>query len=150
MNEQNAQYFKDMVKRATRFSTSQVPNGVSIDVYFKEHLQQEWQAKLFDYHLMLIKEKSCSSNKAMKNLELFLFITAAGLITYGKKEVIPFILQDIPKVGAINELINVVFELLPLPDDIDTQVKVLDWLENHYEQLTWDEAQEVFYLKEVE
>jgi hypothetical protein len=115
MYTRTAQDYRNMVKKATRFAVSSVPQGDDVDAYFKAHLQQVWNEELPKYHILSIRGKHLSSEKKMNNIELFLFITAAGLITYGRKDVIPFVLQEIPKIGLVNDLAITVFDLLPLP-----------------------------------
>jgi len=145
--ENNIQEFRNAVKMAFRYSVPPKANAQQLYV----HLNQIWEENLSKFHILHVKAFTVNAIESTTDFRVSLFITAAGLITYGRKDVIPFILQDIPQIGRVNYLVRVAYALLPLPDKITESHKkseILDWLETHYDELTWDEEKEVFYLKE--
>jgi len=145
--ENNIQEFRDAVKMAFRYSIPPKANGPQLYGYLNQILEEN----LTKFHILHVKALAVNAIENTTDFRVSLFIAAAGLTTYGRKDVIPFVLQDIPKIGRVNYLVRIAYDLLPLPDKMTesyNKTEILDWLETHYEQLTWDEEKEVFYLSE--
>ena len=129
----------------------------SLKPFFEEEdtlyafLTYSWEKFLPKFHLQCIKNHELPPIDAEDTVRKNLFLFAVGLATYGQKHVISFILQEIPKQGNLYQLATILLHVLPLPQNIKTlekKTEILEWLEIHYDQLTWDEEKEVFYLKE--
>ena len=52
-----------------------------------------------------------------------MFLFAVGLMAYGRKDVIPFVLQNMREIGDINRFSFIVLKLLPLPEEIRAMSK---------------------------
>ena len=153
-NSTLASQYRDAVFNATRYAINNTPKKAlenENDILYA-YLKHEWQQNLPKFNLLHIRKgNSVKGIQSSTDFRFILFIAAAGLMCYGHKEAIPFVLQQVPKVGNINRLVIMVIDLLPLPEnlqDLNKKNEILDWLETHYDQLTWDEEKEVFYLSE--
>ena len=118
---------------------------------FHTYLEGVWEQLHIKFNILHTKRGFIPESN---DFRFSMFFFAIGLMTYGRKDVIPFVLQSLEQIGEDNYLISlkgVLITLLPLPEELNSLEKreeILDWLETHYEQLTWDEEKEVFYLKE--
>ncbi|MGK7891001.1 MAG: M50 family metallopeptidase [Leptolyngbyaceae cyanobacterium] len=91
-----------------------------------------------------------ASSALIETYSFSVFVIASGLLAFGRLEMVPDILNNMPKTGNVRRLALVIPALLPLPDTIDLLTHpqaALDWLNHHRDQLTWDETMEKFTLK---
>lgn len=118
---------------------------------FYAYFQHHWEKDIFKLCLHLIKEDLLPRLDAYEGLRHNLYEEAIGLASYGRKDVIPLIFQELPERPSYRRFVKMLLHILPLPEplkDLNKKTEILDWLETHYDQLTWDEEKEVFYLKE--
>jgi hypothetical protein len=115
--------------------------------YFRLYLEDIWQRESKNLREL---EAADGSHKAIADTRISLFIFAVGLVTYGCLEVIPFMLRNIPQAGKLPRLARVALELLPVPEEVmsarDWEL-VAKWVEEHYDELEWDEEAEKFVFK---
>ena len=148
----NAKGHREAVRLASRPSIYSIhQEGDDVEQHLYKYIDLVWNQELPKFHINLLKEKHVSEIKDYQDSRVSIFVAACGLITFGRKDVIPFILQDIPILARLHLLATVIFDLLPLPDklkNLQKKTEILEWLETHYDQLTWDEEKEVFYLNQ--
>lgn len=116
--------------------------------HFRSYLEKEWRQESLNLCQL---EATNGSRHAIANARISLFIYAVGLATYGRLDVIPFMLRNIPTFGKMSRLAWLVWELLPLPEKLrnarDWEM-VAKWVEEHCDELQWDQDAEKFRLKE--
>lgn len=123
--------------------------GANWEDLFYSFLEEHWKNDLLRFNILQIKNDYVDKSDDFR-VRMFLF--AVGLMTYGRKDVIPFVLQNMREIGKINHHSLIVLKLLPLPEELknlDKKTEILDWVNINYEALTWDEKKEVFYLRKV-
>ncbi len=82
---------------------------------FQQHLNHLWEQDIIKFNILNIKS---SDIKSSDDFRVGMFITAVGLMAFGRKEAIPFVLQGIPKIGTLNRLTIIILKLLPLPEHL--------------------------------
>ena len=150
-NKAIIQEYRTLIGTLTRFPRGAVPDNEDVSLCLYHHLNQQFETFLAKFHLHLVKSGGNVAASLPTEWKLMLFTASIGLVTFGRKDVIPFILQDMAQIERLASLTSIVLKLLPLPEhlqDLNKKTEILDWLEIHYDQLTWDEEKEGFYLKE--
>ena len=115
------------------------------------------------YFTKFLQIDDTTNNAPVKNLERAL--GAAGLLTYGHKELLDVILEQLPQKRIVLDHgagycwiipFQVSAALLPLPDHLQdsfqwvmgstTASELTHWIDKHMPQLQWDSKQETFIL----
>lgn len=116
--------------------------------YFRSYLEENWQKESENLGRL---EANNGSSQTIVETRISLFIFAVGLVTYGRLDVIRFMLRHIPQVGKLSRMTKVVLDVLPLPERVVTQRDwevVANWVEEHYDELEWEAETEKFVFKE--
>ena len=149
MSKQTAREHRYIIRSLFRASINSIPKTeTDQEIHFYNFLNHTWEIHLFKFHHLCLKENKVPTIEDYSDFRVILFLASVGLMTYGRKDVIPLVLQDIPKIARLHYSSSIVTDLLPLPSQKSKKTEILDWLEIHYDQLTWDEEKEVFYLEE--
>jgi len=141
--------YRGIIMTATRFPKRSVPEGEDINVYLYDHLNKTWNENLPIYHIESLSQTLKPTKQQISDAELVLFTAAAGLSTFGRKDVLFFLLFDTSNVGRIVRLRLILNKILPLPDeltDLTKSIEILEWLKEHYNELQWDESKLCFFL----
>ena len=114
---------------------------------FQQYLTGQWQ------ELQSALSDAMASNatpRVIQDLRISLYVFAVGLVTYGRIDVIPFLIQNIPAIGKLPQGARVVLELLPIPASVHQQggwEAVAQWVEANAASLRWDSEQERFVFQ---
>ncbi|MEL7244303.1 MAG: hypothetical protein AAGM40_18505 [Cyanobacteria bacterium J06573_2] len=92
------------------------------------------------------------SEDVIASHNLFLFIMAAGLFTFGRLDVYQDILDNIPhRLVRWKGLSYVITRLLPTPtylDPLENPTEIAQWIKTKESKLKWDESLEKYILEE--
>ena len=72
-------------------------------------------------------------------------------MTFGRLDVVPDILNNIPASGRVRRLANVVIFTLPLPKNWSTHddsKEIIEWVKKHQDKLVWNEETLKFELRD--
>ncbi|MGB3760951.1 MAG: hypothetical protein WBA07_32030 [Rivularia sp. (in: cyanobacteria)] len=102
--------------------------------------------------LQLIAEKESEHLRTSYSYNLFLFIMAVGLFTFGRLDVYQDILDNIPhRLVRWKGLSYVITRLLPTPahlDPLQNPAEIAEWIKAKEPKLKWDESLEKYILEE--
>ena len=136
----------ELIKTLIRPSRSFAQQDMKLNTSFYQYLIKEWETDLPKCFISLLKEDRAGNSLQLK---INIYMVAAGLVAFGRKDVIPFLFLDVSYVGRLIRLRGILSELLPLPEelkDLTNKDEILNWLEINYDKLFWDENRMVYNL----
>lgn len=136
----------ELIKTLIRPSRSFAHQDMKLNTSFYQYLIKEWETDLPKFFISLLKEDRAGNSLQLK---INIYMVAAGLVAFGRKDVIPFLFLDVSSVGRLIRLRGILRELLPLPEelkDLTNKDEILNWLEINYDKLFWDENRMVYNL----
>jgi hypothetical protein len=94
-----------------------------------------------------------TNEKQRANAEVAVYVSGLALLTYGRLDVLPYVLKHLPpETSPLRSLVSSVAALLPLPQWLSPRTDpsaVMAWLEAHWEDLRWSEEDGRFLLTGV-
>lgn len=147
MNDNAAQEHIELMMVLTRFPKYSVPKEMKIEDHFYNYLNESWSKDLSLFFTFLLKNEDSAHATELKTI---VYITAAGLVAFGRKDVIPFLFINVSAVGEIEQLRKILLELLPLPEelrDLRRESEILSWFVEFYDELSWNDTEKVFSIK---
>jgi len=91
--------------------------------------------------------------KERANAEVAIYVSGLALLTYGRIDVLPHVLEHVPPESSpLRALVSSVAALVPLPQWLSPRTDptaVMAWLEAHAEDLCWSDDQGRFVMEGV-
>jgi hypothetical protein len=140
-----AEYFRKAVRDLSLVFDP--PRNEAWEPHFLLFLEQKWQE---ERKRLMGLENAGIPARQIDDIRLALFLFAVGLTTYGRLDVVPFMLRNVPSVGNLARLAQVAKAVLPLPENFVHSRDwgaIADWVEAHQETLEWDSEAEKFGWK---
>ncbi|HEU4321864.1 MAG TPA: hypothetical protein VFS21_01830 [Roseiflexaceae bacterium] len=122
------------------------PKDAPWEPAFQQYLADQWQENQAALDNAVATNATAGT---IRDLRTSLYVFAVGLVTFGRLDVVPFLLAHIPQIGKLPQGARVVLELLPVPSDLYQQggwEAVGQWVKAHTPLLRWDSEQERFVL----
>ncbi|MGK7888727.1 MAG: hypothetical protein AB4042_05290, partial [Leptolyngbyaceae cyanobacterium] len=146
LEQSPARFYRKQVRFGLSVSHANLPPPSPAE----EKLEAYLDALYVRQQQRLEQHRKAQASPAMMDTDTFgMFVIASGLFTFGRLEMVPDILDNMPNSGEVRRLALVITALLPLPEAIepltDAQA-VMDWVEDYRAQLMWDSTLEQFVL----
>lgn len=89
------------------------------------------------------RKLDAASDRERANAEVAVYVSGLALLTYGRLDVLPFVLKHVPpEASPLRALVSSVASLIPLPPWLSPRTDppaVAAWLEAHWDDLRWSE-----------
>ena len=118
------------------------------DAAFYSYLEHNYSAAKADLARLLAQGAPADE---VRSARIWLFVSAAGLLTYGRLDVAEDIVRGIPEGRAnMRRLAGSIKALMPLPTELDPlrhPDRTLQWLLDNRNNLTWDASLQRYVSK---
>lgn len=141
---QAARFYRNMVRQICEMYAP-IP-AIDDNARFFRYLEQRYDNAKRRIQNLLDKHAEVSEIDLERHA---LFVFAAGLLTYGRVDVVDDILAHIPPSGHVRRLAWTVSTLMPMPTELDPLDNLDDataWIQENRTRLNWNVKEEKFTL----
>jgi hypothetical protein len=146
---------------AIRFRRSFFWYYLSDELFYTQKMQDKlFESLITSYHESTIMQMNCSENDHELNLDVF--ISSAGLVSYGRMDLLKDVFDNYPlstKSPILKGIFSLLLMLFPMPVELRMLNKsrenihmIKEWLEKNSSKLQWSEelGQYMFNLENQE